>query len=254
MSMRFFDSHCHIDERLPGGIDGSIAAAREAGVEQMITVGCDLSSSQTAIDVATGRDGVWATVGLHPHDAKNGLDGLVELIGTPKVLAIGECGLDFHYDNSPRDIQKEIFAAQIQLAHQFRLPLVIHTRSAWDDTFDVLDAEKVPAQTIFHCFTGGPEEARKCLDRGAFLSFSGIVTFKTAEDLRQAARLCPPERMLIETDSPFLAPIPHRGTKNQPAYVSVVAASLAETLSRDIADVAETSWNAAVIAFSVPTS
>jgi TatD DNase family protein len=254
MTMRFFDSHCHIDERLPGGIDGSIAAAREAGVEQMITVGCDLASSQTAIDVAAGRDGVWATVGLHPHDASNGLDGLVELIGAPKVLAIGECGLDYHYDHSPRDIQKEIFAAQIQLAHEHGLPLVIHTRSAWDDTFDILDAEKMPAQTIFHCFTGGPDEARKCLDRGAFLSFSGIVTFKTAEDLRQAARLCPPERMLIETDSPFLAPIPHRGTKNQPSYVSVVAASLAETLGRELAEVAETSWNAAMIAFSVPTS
>jgi TatD DNase family protein len=254
MNIRFFDSHCHIDERLPGGIDGSIAAAREAGVERMVTVGCDLESSKKAIEVADGRDGIWATVGLHPHDATNGLDGMVDLLAHPKVLAVGECGLDYHYDNSPRDIQKEIFAAQIQLAHERGLPLVIHSRSAWGDTFDILDAEKMPDKTIFHCFTGGPDEARKCLDRGAFLSFSGIVTFKTAEELRDAAQLCPVDRMLIETDSPYLAPIPHRGTKNQPAYVSVVAASLAATLGRDIEDVARTTWDAAMIAFSVPSS
>jgi TatD DNase family protein len=254
MSMRFFDSHCHIDERLPGGVDGSIAAARQAGVEQMVTVGCDLASSQTAIDVASRHDGVWATVGLHPHDAVNGLDGLIELIGSPKVLAIGECGLDYHYDHSPRDVQRDVFAAQIQLAHQHHLPLVIHTRAAWDDTFDVLDAEGVPEHTIFHCFTGGSDEARKCLDRGAFLSFSGIVTFKTADEVRDAARLCPSDRMLIETDSPYLAPIPHRGKKNQPSYVSVVAESLAETIGVSLEDVAHASWKAAMIAFSVPTS
>jgi TatD DNase family protein len=252
--MRFFDSHCHIDERLPGGIDGSTDAAQAAGVEQMITVGCDLASSLTAIDVAADRDGIWATVGLHPHDAKDGLDGLIELIDRPKVIAIGECGLDYHYDNSPRDLQRSIFATQIQLAHERRLPLVIHTRSAWDDTFDVLDAEGLPEHTIFHCFTGGPDEARKCLDLGAFLSFSGIVTFKSADELREAARLCPSDRMLIETDSPYLAPIPHRGTKNQPAFVSVVAESLAATLGRTIDDVAESSWKAAMIAFSLVTS
>jgi TatD DNase family protein len=249
MTVRFFDSHCHIDERLPGGIDGSIDAARAAGVEQMVTVGCDLASSTTAIEVATAHDGVWATVGLHPHDATNGLDGLEALLAEPKVVAVGECGLDYHYGHSPRDVQRNIFAAQIQLAHQHRLPLVIHTRAAWDDTFDVLRAEGLPARTIFHCFSGGPEEARKCLDLGAFLSFSGIVTFPSAQDLREAARVCPTDRLLIETDSPYLAPVPHRGKKNTPALVSVVAGSLADTLGRDIGDLAETSWAAAMIAF-----
>ena len=141
----------------------------------MITVGVDREHSLRQIAIAQAYDDVWATVGLHPHDAVQGVDSIVDLLDAPKVVAVGECGLDYHYDHSPRDVQRTAFAAQVALAHDRKLPLVIHTRDAWDDTFEVLDAEGVPERTIFHCFTGGPEEARRCLDRGGFVSFSGIV-------------------------------------------------------------------------------
>jgi TatD DNase family protein len=156
------------------------------------------------------------------------VDSILGFLDDPHVIAIGECGLDYYYDHSPRDIQRTAFAAQIQLAHERHLPLVIHTRDAWADTFDVLRAEGVPERTIFHCFTGGAQEAQTCLDLGAFLSFSGIVTFKTATDVHAAAILCPLDRMLAETDSPYLAPVPHRGRTNQPAYVTHVVQHLAD--------------------------
>jgi TatD DNase family protein len=155
---------------------------------------------------------------------------------------VGECGLDYHYDHSPRDVQREVFAAQIGLAHRHDLALVIHTREAWEDTFDVLAAEGVPERTVLHCFTGGPDEARRCLDLGGYLSFSGIVTFPSAQDVREAAALCPLDRVLVETDAPYLAPVPHRGKRNRPALVAVVGAGLAEAMGRDVAEVAEASW------------
>lgn len=227
--IEFLDSHCHVhDERMPGGTAAAIGAARDAGVTTMISVGCDRATSLAAIAVAAEHDGVWATVGLHPHDAVNGVESIVDLIDQPKVVAIGETGLDYYYEHSPRDVQKLAFAAQIQLAHDHRLPLVIHTRDAWADTFDVLAAEGTPARTIFHCFTGGPEEASQCLDIGAFVSFSGIVTFKTASELHAAARMVPLDRILIETDAPYLAPVPHRGKTNQPAWVPAVAQFIAD--------------------------
>lgn len=227
--IEFLDSHCHVhDERMPGGTAAAIGAARDAGVTTMISVGCDRATSLAAIAVAAEHDGVWATVGLHPHDAVNGVESIVDLIDQPKCVAIGETGLDYYYEHSPRDVQKLAFAAQIQLAHDHRLPLVIHTRDAWADTFDVLAAEGTPARTIFHCFTGGPEEASQCLDIGAFVSFSGIVTFKTASELHAAARMVPLDRILIETDAPYLAPVPHRGKTNQPAWVPAVAQFIAD--------------------------
>ncbi len=193
----WFDSHCHVhDERIPDGADGAVEAARDAGVHTMVTVGCDRATSLAAIEVAARFDDVYATVGLHPHDASNGVDSIVDLLDTPGVVAVGEAGLDYYYDHSPRDAQQTAFAAQIQLAHERQLPLIIHTRDAWDDTFDILRAEGTPERTIFHCFTGGPDEARRCLDLGATLSFSGIVTFKGAPEVQAAARLCPLDRML----------------------------------------------------------
>lgn len=231
------DSHCHIPHERVG--EDALADAREAGVGRFVTVGTDLASSIEAIDVASRHDDVWAVVGVHPHDAKDafapradgrsgtGLDGIVSLLSRDRVVAVGECGLDFHYDNSPRDIQRAVFAAQIAIAHEHALPLVIHTRSAWPETFDILDAERWPERTIFHCFTGGPDEARRALDAGALLSFSGIVTFPDADELRAAAALCPLDRLLVETDSPYLAPEPHRGKRNRPALVPFVGAGVA---------------------------
>jgi TatD DNase family protein len=207
-----------------------IEAARLAGVPRLITVGTDAAQSAAAVETARSHDGVWATVGLHPHDAIQGVDsilGLLEHRG-PEVVAIGECGLDYHYDHSPRAAQREAFAAQVALAHSCGLALVIHTREAWDDTWAILAAEGVPDRTVFHCFTGGPGEARRALDLGATLSFSGIVTFRSATDVRAAAALCPLDRVLVETDSPFLAPQPVRGKPNQPANVVANAERLAE--------------------------
>lgn len=252
---RWFDNHCHLDDdRLPGGTAGAIAAARAAGVDGMITVGTDAARSARAIAVAASNDGVWATVGLHPHDAVQGIDGLLPLIDDPNVVAIGECGLDYHYDHSPRAVQQEAFAAQIRLAHERDLPLVIHTRSAWDDTFAILATEGAPEHTIFHCFSGGPDEAGRCLDLGAYLSFSGIVTFKAADDLRAAARLCPLDRLLVETDSPYLAPEPHRGRRNQPAHVGLIGAAIARTRGMTAESVAAATWRNTVVAFSLTDS
>jgi TatD DNase family protein len=222
------DTHCHLYDTRGADIDGVVAAARAAGVTAMIDVGCDAATTASAIAMATRFDDVYATAGLHPHEAVHGVDSIVPFLTDPHVVAIGECGLDYYYDHSPRDIQRAAFAAQIQLAHEHRLPLVVHTRDAWADTFDVLRAEGAPERLIFHCFTGGADEATACLDLGAFVSFSGIVTFKTATDVHDAARLCPLDRMLVETDSPYLAPVPHRGRTNQPAYVAHVAQFLAD--------------------------
>lgn len=226
MAPRWFDDHCHLEGGEAG--DADVAAARAAGVESMITVGTDLEVSRTAIAVARRHDGVWATAGVHPHDASGGIDGIEELLSEPEVVAVGECGLDYHYDHSPREVQRQVFADQIALALDHDLTLVIHTREAWADTFDILDAEGIPERTVFHCFTGGPDEAAACIERGGHLSISGIVTFKGAPEVRAAVEATPVDHLLVETDSPFLAPVPHRGRRNEPANVAIVGAAVAE--------------------------
>ena len=211
----------------------------------MVTVGTDIARSQEAVRVAASLDGVWATAGVHPHDSSEGLDGLAELLDQPGVVAVGECGLDYHYDHSPRDLQASVFASQIALANERRLPLVIHTREAWDHTFEILDREGTPVRTVFHCFTGGPDEASECLDRGAMISFSGIVTFPNAPEVREAAALCPLDRILVETDSPYLAPVPHRGRKNRPALVPHVGAAVADAKGLSVEQVEHATWQSA---------
>jgi TatD DNase family protein len=220
--MGWFDSHCHIQDD-----PGAVARARAEGTDRMVVVGTDREQSLAAIELAAAEDGVWATVGLHPHDAKLGVDTIADLLDRPGVVAVGECGLDYHYDYSPRPVQREAFAEQIRLAHHHDLALVIHTREAWDDTLAILQAEGVPNRTAFHCFSGGPAEAEKCLTLGAHLSFSGVVTFKTADDVRTAAAICPLDRLLVETDSPYLTPVPLRGRRNEPGLVRLVGAGVA---------------------------
>jgi TatD DNase family protein len=248
--MNLFDSHCHVhDVRMPGGTAGAVDAARQAGVAAMVTVGCDRETSLAAIAAAERYDDIWATVGLHPHEAVRGVDTIVDLFDHPRVVAVGEAGLDHYYEHSPKAAQAEAFAAQIRLAHELRLPLVIHTRDAWKETFDILDVEGMPERTIFHCFTGGPDEAESCLDRGGYVSFSGIVTFKSAADVQAAARLVPLDRMLIETDAPYLAPVPHRGTTNQPAWVACTARFVADLRDTDLTEVAEATFANGLTAF-----
>ena len=253
--MGWFDNHCHVDdERIPGGTAGALAAARDAGVTGFVTVGTDAERSAAAIAVAAAHDDVWATVGLHPHDAVKGVDSIVPLLDAHRLVAVGECGLDYHYDHSPREVQREAFAAQVALAHERGLTLVIHTREAWDDTFAVLAAEGVPERTIFHCFTGGAEEARRALDVGGFLSFSGIVTFPSADDVRAAAALCPADRILVETDSPYLAPVPHRGQRNQPAFIPLVGARVAEVRGVNVSQIEHDTEVNARVAFRLTQS
>jgi TatD DNase family protein len=250
--VRWIDDHCHLEPDA-GRAAEQVAAAQAAGVERMISVGCDVSQSRTYVEAARRHPGVvFATAGIHPHDAKDGLDGLEALLAEPEIVAIGECGLDYHYDHSPREVQREVFAAQIALAHTHDLTLVIHTREAWADTFAILDAEGPPPRTVFHCFSGGPDEARRCLDLGAILSFSGVVTFPSATDLHEAAAMCPLDRLLVETDSPYLTPVPHRGKRNQPAWVVHVGERIAALQGASVEDVATSTWNTAHAVYRLP--
>jgi len=244
-TVRWTDDHCHLHFRdaEAGAVAAAVGAAHAAGVQRLITVGCDLEDSRAAIAAARAHPGVWATAGVHPHEASGGIGGIEALLGEPDVVAVGECGLDFHYHHSPRTAQRQVFADQIALAHGHDLALVIHTREAWDETFDILAAEGAPGRTVFHCFTGGPEEARRCLDLGAYLSFSGIVTFPSAGDIRAAAALCPLDRLLVETDAPYLTPVPHRGRPNQPALVPLVGAGVAAARGEPAEVVADASWD-----------
>jgi TatD DNase family protein len=219
-------------------------------VERLICIGTDATTSAAAIEMAAGAGpGIWATVGLHPHDASQGTDTLDGLWDAPRVVAVGECGLDYHYDHAPRSQQRQAFAAQIGVAHARGLSLVVHTRDAWDDTFAILASEGVPERTIVHCFTGGPHEAERCLGLGTFISFSGIITFRNATDVRAAAALCPLDHLMVETDAPFLAPVPHRGQPNEPAWVPLVGAAVAEVQGVNVGVIEQASWTNAERAF-----
>lgn len=254
MSVTWVDSHCHLPED-PGEADAVIDRALAAGVEWMVCVGTDLATSRAAVATARRRPEVRATVGLHPHDAvrrSEEWEDLVALCADPVVVAVGEAGIDHHYDHSPGADQAEAFRAQIRLAHERHLPLVIHTREAWDETFAILDTEGVPDRTVFHCFTGGPDEARACVARGAWLSFSGIVSFKNADDLRAAAAAVALDRLLVETDSPYLAPVPFRGKPNEPAWVGQVGAAVAAARSEPVEVVAAATRSTTARIFGPP--
>ena len=238
--MRWIDNHCHLESET---LRTTVAQASAAGVERMIDVGTDAATSLDAVAKAAACDRVWATVGVHPHEARHGIDGIEDLLESDRVVAVGECGLDYHYNHSPPADQMAAFAAQIEMAHRHRMPLVIHTRAAWDDTFAILDECGAPDHTVFHCFTGGADEARAALDRGAYLSFSGIVSFPSADEVRGAAVVCPLDRLLVETDSPYLAPVPLRGKPNVPANLPLVGEALARVHGVAPEAVAEHTWN-----------
>jgi TatD DNase family protein len=241
---RWVDSHCHLGwEGAEDDPDTTVEQARQAGVEALVCVGTDLASSRRAVEFADRHPEVRATVGLHPHDASRlgeEWDALVALARdrADVVVGIGEGGFDFYYEHSDRGAQEAAFRAQVDLARDLDRALVVHSRDAWDDTFRVLTDAGVPPRTVFHCFTGGPDEARRALDLGAYVSFSGIVSFKNADDVRAAAAVVPLDRMLVETDAPYLAPVPHRGRPNRPAWVVDVGTALATAVGRPVEEVA----------------
>jgi TatD DNase family protein len=252
--MVWVDSHCH-PQWVTGGADAAIDRARAAGVVAFVVVGTDGESSRAAVDLAARHPDVRATVGLHPHDASRFDEewpALRELATAPGVVAVGEAGFDLHYRHSDPDDQAHAFRAQIRLAHELDRALVIHSREAWDATFEVLEQEGLPRRTVFHCFTGGPAEAARALELGAHLSFSGIVSFKGAEDVRAAAASAPLERVLVETDAPYLAPVPHRGRENEPAFVVEVGAALAAAMRREVGEVARATAATAAAVLETP--
>jgi TatD DNase family protein len=237
--MLFVDSHAHIDgEEFDADRDEVVARARAAGVRAILNVGTGdphSGSLERAVAVAEKYEGVYASVGVHPHDARlydeEAERRLLELVRRgARLIAWGEIGLDYHYDNSPRDVQREVFARQLKLAREEGLPVIIHTREADEETIEILRSEYGGAARdgIMHCFGGGIRLAEAALALGFMISFAGNVTFKKAENLREVARVVPLERLLVETDCPFLAPVPLRGRRNEPAFVVETARFLAE--------------------------
>lgn len=246
LSVTLIDSHCHLDEaRFAADRDAVVERARAAGVARMITIGAsdEMEANVDAVQLAQRFDDVFATVGVHPHAARivspAVMDEVEKLAGSPKVVAIGETGLDYYYDNSPRAVQGDAFRQFIQLARRLRLPLVIHLRDAYDDAIAIMREEHAAEiGGVIHCFSGDRTVARHFLDLGFDLSFSGIVTFKNADELRAVARMVPADRFMVETDAPFLTPVPHRGKRNEPAFVVFTAAAIAEVRQQSVEDVA----------------
>lgn len=245
------DSHCHPDDAaFAGDRSDVLARAAAAGVTELVaigggaapgTLGVGLEVRRAALSSASaagsdrpagGVPRVWATVGIHPHEAENAREEsfaeMRALAAEPGVIAIGEIGLDYHYDHSPREAQRRVFARQLALAAELSLPVSIHTREAWAETAAEIRAARLAAGGVFHCFAGGRGEAEEAMALGFYLSFSGMLTFRSADAIREAAAWAPAERLLIETDSPYLAPAPHRGKRNEPAWVAEVARALGE--------------------------
>jgi TatD DNase family protein len=235
----WLDSHCHVTaDAFDADREATLARAAAAGVSELLAVGAGygVEHNASAVALAQGRPGVWATVGLHPHDAAQLDDAararLRQLLGAPRVVAVGECGLDYHYMNSPRAAQREAFAYQVALARELDLPVTIHVRddgpAAYDELLDIWAVEgRGAVEGVLHCYTHDLDTARRAIDRGLLVSFSGILTFRRAEALREVARALPLDRLLVETDAPFLAPEGRRGRRNEPAFVVAVGEALA---------------------------
>jgi TatD DNase family protein len=237
------DSHVNLHApQFDADRDEVIARARAAGVGLMVNISDRVSGFEKVKAVAEGQDDIWLTVGTHPHDAKENpelsADTLCDLAATPKVVGIGETGLDFHYDHSPRDVQARIFRAHIAAARRTGLPLVVHTREADEVMGDILEEEHAAGafKLLMHCYTSGPELAERAARLGAWFSVSGIASFKAAQDVREVIAAMPADRIIVETDCPYLAPVPMRGRRNEPAFLPYVLAALAQTRGWSLAE------------------
>ena len=240
--MDLVDSHAHVDvSDFDGDRDAMLARAQSAGIGMMLAIGNgpEVEKLGAAVPYAEQHDWIFASAGIHPHEARHATDAHYEeldrLARHPRVIAWGEIGLDYHYDHSPRDIQARVFRRQLEQARAAKTPIVIHCREAWPDCLKILDEDWRSSGLggIFHCYSGTIEEARRGMEMGFLVSFAGNLTYPKAQNLRDVARQIPLERLLVETDSPFLAPLPHRGKRNEPAYVAEVARTIANV--RDLA-------------------
>ena len=252
------DTHCHLsDKRFDEDRDAVIERAREAGVSHMVAVGGGgpIEASEASAELASRHDFLRSTAGIHPHDAKTYDDAtearIEKLLVKDAVVAVGETGLDYYYEHSPRDLQREALARHLNLSKRYDLPIVLHCRESEDDLREVLDHER-PNSTVdgvVHCFTGKYDDARWYVDKGLLISFTGIITFKTADDLREVVKKLPLDRIMVETDAPYLAPIPNRGKRNEPAFVTHVAEKVAEIKDVEISEVARTTTKNALELF-----
>ena len=245
----WFDSHCHLHLCEDYPLDEIVERARGAGVMEMVAIGIEVASSERALELARTYDGVYASAGVHPNDATTWNDDaqtrVDELLRSDEVVAVGESGLDFYRDHTPPDVQRAAFRDHIELAKGHNKTLVIHTRSSTTAAIEELEAAGPPARLIFHCWSGDSSELQRALELGAHVSFAGNVSFKSAENLRDAAREVPADRLLVETDAPYLAPVPHRGKPSEPALVAFVGQAVAEARGVDASDVAhQTTENA----------
>lgn len=256
---RLIDTHCHLDMAdYQADLDEVIAAAHHCGVTRIITIGIDLASSRRAIEVAGQYEGVYATVGIHPHDAavadEEVFQQLAELAALPKVVGIGEIGLDYAKKYTPIDVQLAAFARQLDIAKAVNLPVIIHDREAHADTLRLLQENgPFPAGGVMHCFSGDAELARQVLELGFYLSIPGIVTFPNASIMREAVQAIPLEWLLLETDGPFLSPVPFRGKRNLPEYLLKTAAAVAELKGVSFDEIARQTTSNAEKLFSLPT-
>ncbi len=242
MTATFVDSHCHL--AMHDGAEAALAQARKAGVHGFLVPGTKLEDAPAAVAVAKRHPDVWAAVGFHPHEARDFDDAaersITSMLSLDSVIAVGEIGLDYHYDYSPRDVQQDVLVRQLGLATSHRLPAIIHNRESTEDLVSILsgDAGK-DVRGVLHSFTESYEVATKLIDLGWYISFSGILTFRNADALRDVAKRLPPDRVLIETDTPYLTPVPHRGKTNEPAFVSFIAETLGQLWRLPLDEVAD---------------
>lgn len=250
------DTHAHLnDPKFAHDLDDVVKRAQSAGVERIVVCGYDIETSRSAVELAARYDCVYATVGIHPHDAKSfgddSLRVLSELAADSRVLAIGEIGLDFHYDFSPRPQQYTAFEAQIELAVALDMPIVVHSRESNPEVLKVLEGHAANINAcVFHCFSGDESFAREVLDAGFYIGVDGPVTYKASEKLRRVVAACPADRLLIETDCPYLTPVPHRGKRNEPAYLVHVAEEIARVRGTTPEAIAEITTQNAHVFFS----
>ncbi len=250
------DSHAHLDDKqFNYDRDSIIKDLKENYVAYFINPASDMESSRNSLELSDKYEFIFSAVGVHPHEAEGFTDEMLnelkEMAKNKKVVAIGEIGLDYYYDNSPRDIQKEVFRRQMELAKELKLPVIIHSRDAYGDTFDILNEFKDEVIGVMHCYSGSIEMAERYMSLGYYISFAGPVTFKNATNVKDAAKKVPMNRMLIETDSPYLTPTPNRGKRNEPKYVKYVAETIANLREIPLSDLVENTRNNTIELFNL---